>query len=329
MDPASIIGLVSFAGACTKVFAKATYTVFRAPDEILALNNEVSELRVVLTEWSLMNPSKQEFSATAISAHETHVVRTRDLLGKLYRLVQSLYKTDANGKHHFQRALWLVRKNEAMLIKQEIATATQSLRDLMHMRGNVKLDRIELKLSNMDSVLAALTADSKSSTEPDSQAVSLIAHARKPCDTQCPCSCHYRYRLNMPSVAKSVLGQMFVGYIGLPTPGSTCSTASCVSSQVRSCRLNYTFPIWFIQRSLFMVIGVDAFGEPEFMIKTRNRRSSDSLQSTFQIAHSGKAEQLKTIFERRKASPNDVELHNGNTAFMVSPCMVCMLSRLT
>ena len=59
------------------------------------------------------------------------------------------------------------------------------------------------------------------------------------CPPGCPCTCYLQRRTMSPSLVDRVIGQMFVGYSGLPLLNRTCDTASCQKSQAPSVSFEY------------------------------------------------------------------------------------------
>ena len=149
--------------------------------------------------------------------------------------------------------------------------------------------------------------------------VTFTSYTRGKCNLRCKCSCHLRYGARISPVANALLGQIFVGYMGLPVLASGCSTASCASSSAKSVQITYTFPTWFIHRTIDITLGSNYFGEPELNLRIRNRREYSSEHSMFQLARSGDIKSMRYRLSHRLASPNDVSTRGGSTAFDVSP----------
>ena len=116
----------------------------------------------------------------------------------------------------------------------------------------------------------------------------------------------------------SVFGSLFVGYVGIPTINSVCKLGVCNSSSVRAYRLVYTFPVWFLKRTLEVAFGSNYFGEPEFNIRVHNRIEYMSDDSLFQLARKGDVTSMQKKLANREASPHDVSLRGGLSAFDVS-----------
>ena len=66
-----------------------------------------------------------------------------------------------------------------------------------------------------------------------------------------------------------------------------------------------------------IVLGSNYFGEPEFNIRLKNRVEYTSENSIFQMARRGDVNGMKRTFDARLASPNDLSLRGGLTAYDV------------
>lgn len=344
MEPASIVSLVAFAGSCVNVIGRAAYSLQQAPAEIMALQNELSDLRVLLTVWSgaiRASSSDRSTIAPLNSSEEELLAKLAKLLDELSTLTKTLYKSGADGRHHFQRTHWLRRKSKVVLLKSEISRTTQVLRDIVALRNDLrstlsstKLDRIELtqlsmhglltKLSTLEAerqqtttAMRTITTSTVQMPNNDNASISLSARLPKACHVRCPCSCHYRLRRNTSTTINQIVGRLFVGYVGLPNPNSFCDAYSCSSSQVRSLRVVYTFPYWFVRATVDTVLGRDLYGNPELSIRIQNRREFHAANSLFYLAKQGQADEMKRVLSNKLASPFDITYDGGRTAFAV------------
>ena len=136
------------------------------------------------------------------------------------------------------------------------------------------------------------------------------------CRPGCPCACHLQRRSVTPGFVDRVIGQMFVGYSGLPLLNRTCDTTSCEKSQGPSVSFEYWFPLGFLwsqilrlQMSYQPVIG------PQFQLSSL-RRVPDSAQCV-NFALNGNIDGLKDLFIRGMASPWDVSSTRGYSVLRV------------
>lgn len=79
---------------------------------------------------------------------------------------------------------------------------------------------------------------------PDAVGVRL-ARYNMTCRTGCPCSCHKQRKLASAAVLDRAVGQLFVGYVGVPGLNPKCDDASCQTSQTAHVNMKYWFPLGF------------------------------------------------------------------------------------
>ncbi|KAI9691740.1 MAG: hypothetical protein M1822_007812 [Bathelium mastoideum] len=107
-----------------------------------------------------------------------------------------------------------------------------------------------------------------------------------------------------------VLGQLFVGYAGLPLTSSKCDVATCERGLAPSVSAEYWFPpgFWWSQ-ILRLHVSYQAHLGPQFALSTL-RRIPDSAQCV-SFALEGNTEGLRDLFRRGLASPKDVSDTRG------------------
>jgi hypothetical protein len=293
---------------------------------------------------------------------EKCLVRIQSLFDELADLTSSLFIERPDGRRRFQRIVWLRKKGSTTQLRLELATVRQNLRDLIGIATVSSITKIELRLNSLGNI-HSLIDDTGSRTTPsdvighiidvsaqvpsddpfagrlvDAESIKsgrgaspstlVIESFKRPsCNIQCACSCHFRYRARNPPFVDALLGVLFIGYTGMPTLDSKCDFNFCRNSSVRAVRITYTFPSWFLRRTVDMVLGSNYFGEPEFNVRIRNRVEYMSEHSIFQLSRQGRVQEMKTLFEKGHASPNDISLRGGRTAFDVSVLSSSCLSR--
>ncbi|KAL8958300.1 MAG: hypothetical protein Q9193_004614 [Seirophora villosa] len=131
-----------------------------------------------------------------------------------------------------------------------------------------------------------------------------------PCHSGCQCICHVESKSSTPSIVDRVLGQVFVGYSGLPCLNSKCDLDTCEKSQSPNMSFEYWFPLGFVWSQIvrFRWTYERNLG-PHFEISTL-RRVPDSAQCVA-FALNGDTEGLKDLFRRGLASPRDVSSTRG------------------
>jgi hypothetical protein len=137
------------------------------------------------------------------------------------------------------------------------------------------------------------------------------------CRPGCICACHAHRRSNTPSFVDRVLGQMFVGYAGLPVISPKCDGPACEKSQVPTVNVEYWFPLGFCWSQIVKLqLGYRPSVGPQFNLTTF-RRVPDTAQCV-DFALNGNIEGLKGLFKRGLASPWDVSSTRGYTMVRVS-----------
>ena len=137
------------------------------------------------------------------------------------------------------------------------------------------------------------------------------------CGRGCPCVCHLQRRSTLPAFLDRVIGQMFVGYAGMPLLNSSCDTQSCEKSQSPSVSLEYWFPLGFIWSQIMrlqLTWQANVGPHPELIFL---RRVPDTAQC-IDFASNGNIEGLRDLFDRSIASPRDVSSNRGYSLLRIS-----------
>lgn len=72
-------------------------------------------------------------------------------------------------------------------------------------------------------------------------------------DRLCLCQCHQVTTMATPCDWSRLLGRLFIGYTGLPTPIRKCDRKSCQHGQKQTrIRVAYLFPFWFALRLMVL-----------------------------------------------------------------------------
>ncbi|KAH8744947.1 ankyrin repeat-containing protein-like protein [Hyaloscypha finlandica] len=111
------------------------------------------------------------------------------------------------------------------------------------------------------------------------------------CRPGCLCACHSQRKSTTPGFMDRMLGQLFVGYAGMPLLSQPCDTGTCDKPQVPHVSFEYWFPLGFY-------------------ISEQLRRVPDSAQCV-SYALEGNIEGLKILFKHGLASPRDVSSTRG------------------
>ena len=163
----------------------------------------------------------------------------------------------------------------------------------------------------------ALKAKQKPHDIPKSEGIGVkVLQYSSACRPRCPCSCHEYKKSASPVFLNRVLGQMFIGYAGLPLFSPKCSSQECRKGQVPRVSLEYWFPLGFLWSQILSVqAGFSQNLGPHFQLKTL-RRVPDSAPCV-NFALEGNIDALKDLFVRGLASPQDVSSTRGYSLLRV------------
>ena len=141
---------------------------------------------------------------------------------------------------------------------------------------------------------------------------------RNSCRPGCICQCHTESRTSTPNVIDRVLGQLFLGYSGLPASNAKCNQPSCEKAQNPNITVEYWFPLAFVWSSIvrFRMSYEPKLG-PQFELRSL-RRVPDSAPCV-SFALNGNITGLKDLFNRGLASPRDVSSTRGYSVLRVRP----------
>ena len=163
----------------------------------------------------------------------------------------------------------------------------------------------------------AMRPKKKSQHLPQSEGVGVkVLQYTSACRPKCPCPCHESKKSASPTFLNRVLGQMFIGYTGLPLFSPKCSSQQCQKGQVPRVSLEYWFPLGFFWSQIIIVqAGFSQNLGPQFQLRTL-RRVPDSAPCV-NFALEGNIEALKDLFARGLASPQDVSSTRGYSLLRV------------
>jgi hypothetical protein len=137
------------------------------------------------------------------------------------------------------------------------------------------------------------------------------------CRPGCLCACHSQTRSTTPGFMDRMLGQLFVGYAGMPLLTAPCDTDTCDKSQVPHVSFEYWFPLGFCWSQIIRLqLAYQPNVGPLISLSTL-RRVSDSAQCV-SYALEGNIEGLKSLFKHGLASPRDVSSTRGYSILRVS-----------
>ena len=135
------------------------------------------------------------------------------------------------------------------------------------------------------------------------------------CRRFCNCVCHKKSHVRTPKMLNNFLGNLFVGYTGLPLISPRCNESLCYRRSKSSMRINYYFPSWFLMRVVSIMAAYSNQG-PEMLLRVK--RLCPANAEIFSFACLGNVEGIKYLFENGLASPHDVEYGTGISALYAS-----------
>ncbi len=137
------------------------------------------------------------------------------------------------------------------------------------------------------------------------------------CRPGCSCVCHTQRRTATPGLMDRVIGQLFVGYAGLPLLSPKCDAETCGKTQSTHVSVEYWFPLGFCWSQIIRLqLGYRPSLGPQLQLSTL-RRVPDSAQCV-NFALEGNIEGLKSLFKQGLASPRDVSSTRGYSVLRVS-----------
>ena len=157
----------------------------------------------------------------------------------------------------------------------------------------------------------------------DSQAVGIRVSRHAACHPGCLCACHKPYKTATPGLLDRIVGQMFVGYAGLPLLSSKCDTRSCEKSQSPAVSFEYWYPMGFVWSQILQLkVSYEPNIGPQIELKSLRRVPGNAQCVHFAL--NGNIEGLKGLFRRGLASPRDVSDTRGYSILRVSSKLYCM-----
>ncbi|KAL9076252.1 MAG: hypothetical protein Q9157_003716 [Trypethelium eluteriae] len=337
---AEAIGIISLCVegiSITKSLVKLINSLQSAPNELLALANEVSNLNFVLQDIrdtfqfrSTVNLDKGNSIPRFLIQASSKLEEVRAVLSRWTRLSphgdswhigrreRFLWLKDRGHVIELQTSLRVIRAdlslameantnastNKLIVDLQNLASETSRTHDMMSTLME-KLDRYETQdkmAPNRGSDVAGKAGDREGGRP---VALEVTRHvAVKKCPPGCPCVCHNIQRYKVPAIMENVTGQLFYGYSGKLLLSQRCSFSGCLEQKATRSRMTYFFPRWFMNRIISLNLQVDNFGSPSLNLKTR--RAVPEMSQIFTLSRLGDLEGLQRLFTAKIASPMDI-----------------------
>ncbi|KAI9795610.1 MAG: hypothetical protein M1833_006931 [Piccolia ochrophora] len=142
---------------------------------------------------------------------------------------------------------------------------------------------------------------------------------RKPsCGVECDCACHRGRRMRTPRILQNIIGNLFVGYVGLPYLSPKCNSFSCQKRSAPILTARYQFPFWFIAKVLFASFAPNVAGDPRFGLTVRNRVQPVIGKNIFEMARWGDTEGVKEMLDKGLAGVDDIRNLDGCSAIALA-----------
>ena len=268
---ASVVTLVELVGKSSKLLNKAI-RLKHAPDVLLALNNEISDLHLVLDDVNDLLLASTSFVPP--ESLDSALERVKTTLLQLEQFVAyELTTYDSDGSARVDKSTLFRKEQRLHQLKDDvranriilgsalnILALSISVHNGHHLRETYcSIERLHNRLDNLriarDSRPAASDSDSqqivlrKDDNEHGSNPPTSIQVFRAACDAGCLCTCHRYNRIRSPAFLSKILGTLFIGYRANVSLRQTCNDAACrVRAGGTVC--TYTFPAWFLKYAI-------------------------------------------------------------------------------
>jgi hypothetical protein len=137
MDPlsitAAVVSFLSFSGSCAKHLRRLIHAANHAPDEILAMSNEISDINLILNDIENTNRTIEtsgaqgQASPDLNSALSEQLVIARSKIVQLEALSSKLFIRLPNGTMEFQRYAWVRKRSKAISSQRDLRKVKRSL----------------------------------------------------------------------------------------------------------------------------------------------------------------------------------------------------------
>lgn len=210
---------------------------------------------------------------------------------------QRTIQSEASQLSHHQKAVedTLAEMLQAQTAVQECVTGMQYNQ------------LIELNQRNRDGAPGKSSKDVRGPLK-DSAAlhtVKFTASYYETCSFACGCSCHRLKHLKSPSYLQTMLGSIFIGYVGLPVISSKCDVFECNHNTNAALWVDYYFPAWFLDRKIhFSLINRPNSGPQQSLRVSRIVSPSSHI---IKFAMQGDVQRMKDLLQNGQGSPYDTD----------------------
>ena len=264
MDPlsslTSVVTLVEIVRKLSELLTKAV-NVKNAPDVLLALNNEISDLHLVIDDVNdLLLASTFNIPPKSLGSALERVKSTLLQLEKF--VAHELTTFDSAGSARIDKSTFFRKEHRLQQLKDDLRAdrAVFSFRSIQnecqlrqtHCSIEMLHDRVENLRMDQESRSAArshaseLVVSRKADYEYNSDPHTTIQVFRAACDAGCLCTCHFYNRIRSPAFLNSILGTLFIGYRAQALVRQVCSDVAC-RARANGTVCTYTFPSWLLK----------------------------------------------------------------------------------
>ena len=145
------------------------------------------------------------------------------------------------------------------------------------------------------------------------ETVKFTASYNKTCTFDCGCSCHRPKHLKSPPYLQTMLGSIFVGYVGLPIVSPKCDVFGCNHNISVGLWVDYYFPAWFLERKIRFSLTNRLNSGPEQSLRVSRIVPSNS--DIIKFAMQGDVQHMKDLLIHGQGSPHDTD--GTNTPLIV------------
>jgi len=125
-----------------------------------------------------------------------------------------------------------------------------------------------------------------------------------PCPQLCSCICHKLSRIRFPRILIPLTGFLSITVSGLYMGYDPCNETTCLRRSIPRAELFYRFPPWLLARVLHLFVGILPREGPAASLRITRVVADDA--EIMNLAKAGDVEGVRSLFQRRLASPNDV-----------------------
>ncbi|KAH7236676.1 hypothetical protein BKA59DRAFT_405455 [Fusarium tricinctum] len=354
MDPlsltTSIITIIATAAKLSKGL-RSLYELRHAPQEILELINEVSELQALLhlVQQAIRSASLSTLPYEDQVTFEKLLESVQELLDELTSLVAACTRNPAAGRLESITA-WLKSRRKVENIRTRFPRAHRNINTALIALGNIHrqqdnqviLDIYDLVLHQTKESVASRQIEQQSSllsAEPEkaipilsekeylastshctnngprSTFASIRASIRtESCDRHCLCQCHVRTNMESSRWFGQVLGTLFWTYTGTPTHmARPCDATECIRQQGSSQHLTYHFPPWMVRRAFMLTTSYGSLSGLSGSWSIGFPRAISASHKVWQHIERHECEELVKLLRTRSIYGNDLADDDGTS----------------